>query len=421
VVAAQEETVFDLVRATGCRVAGFDIGVGDTGVSNGAALSNFEVNLTKGAGCPAVTPGAISGATRDSNGVVTATLSVAATPALVIGNEIVITGFSNASFNGTYRVLSFLFPTLTYQTSATGGTTSGTGTVAPYPVGVRVWQNSSTQVRPIINGTINGSDCTNFSGHTPGPIAMELSGGSPFVHNVHTEGFAVGVQIGDLSGTSGATLTNVKPNNLTTTGIVISNQFLSAGSAPGALPTGNINIFNLDVNGGTPKTTNSIIDNINSNTLTQAVNGAVGYYLYGASGVMTSAVPETTLINAFDINGQTTAIYSGSSSPVFSAGPSGVTVGGGNIVQVGSGSAGNGAHILTAQSGTDTDGTCQLNSIVPATCTVHFNTHWSVAPVCVASDQTSASAIKVAPSTTQVVFSGPASDLVAYHCFGNPN
>ena len=260
--------------------------------------------------------------------VVTATLSVAATPALVIGNEIVITGFSNASFNGTYRVLSFLFPTLTYQTSATGGTTSGTGTVAPYPVGVRVWQNSSSQVRPIINGTINGFDCSN-TGHTPGPIAMDLSGGSPFVHNVHTEGFAAGVQLGDLSGTSGATLTNVKPNNRTTTGIVISSQFLSAGGAPGALPTGNINIFNLDVTGGqgTP-TSQSIIDNINNNTLTNVSggNGAVGYYLYGLNGVMTSAKPESGLINAFDINGQTTAIYSGSSSPVFSAGPSGVTV-----------------------------------------------------------------------------------------------
>jgi hypothetical protein len=79
---------------------------------------------------------------------------------------------------------------------------------------------------------------------------MELSGGSPFVHNVHTEGFGVGVQLGDLAGTSGATLINVKPDNYTTTGVVISNQYLSAGSAPGALPTGNINIFNLDVTGG---------------------------------------------------------------------------------------------------------------------------------------------------------------------------
>jgi len=41
-VNAQEQTVVDLVRATGCRVAAFDIGVGDTNVQNGVALSNFD-------------------------------------------------------------------------------------------------------------------------------------------------------------------------------------------------------------------------------------------------------------------------------------------------------------------------------------------------------------------------------------------
>ena len=46
VIAAQEETVFDLVKATGCRIAGFDLGVGNTsvlgatGVQHGVALSN---------------------------------------------------------------------------------------------------------------------------------------------------------------------------------------------------------------------------------------------------------------------------------------------------------------------------------------------------------------------------------------------
>jgi hypothetical protein len=77
--------------------------------------------------------------------------------------------------------------------------------------------------------------------------------------------------------------------------------------------------LNLDVTGGTgTPTTNSIIDNINDNTLTQAAGkGALGYYLYGLNGVMTSVKPECGLQNAFDINGQTTAIYSGSASAVF--------------------------------------------------------------------------------------------------------
>jgi hypothetical protein len=172
-----------------------------------------------------------------------------------------------------------------YQTSAVGGSSLG-GTISLYPVGVRVWQTSGSPVRPIINGTINGTNCS-----SPPPVAMDLSGGFPFVHNVHTEGFTVGVQLGDLSGTNGATLSNLKLENNTTTGIVISNQWQSAGGAPGALPTGNINIFNLDVTGGTgTATANSIIDKINGNTLTNLSggNGSVGYYLFGLTHLVAS-------------------------------------------------------------------------------------------------------------------------------------
>jgi hypothetical protein len=128
-MAAQEETVFDLVRADNCPVAGIDIGVGDAKTENGAALSNFEVDYDSGTACPTVTAGLISSATRNSMGVVTATLTVNSTPALVVGNEIAITGLSPSSFNGTYRVnsISGTGPfTFTYQTSATGGSTIGT-------------------------------------------------------------------------------------------------------------------------------------------------------------------------------------------------------------------------------------------------------------------------------------------------------
>jgi hypothetical protein len=142
VIAAEEETVFDLVRAQGCPVAGIDIGVGDANVENGAALSNFEVNYTNGVGCPAVASGTMSSATRTGN-VVTAIVSSAPTPNLFPGNEVVITGWSNPNFNGTYRLSSVALPTIKYMTSATGGSTTGTGSISPYPVGVRVWQESS--------------------------------------------------------------------------------------------------------------------------------------------------------------------------------------------------------------------------------------------------------------------------------------
>jgi hypothetical protein len=71
-VNAQEQTVVDLVRATGCRIAGFDIGVGDTSVQNGVALSNFDVGYPNGGsggrqGCPAITAGTITTLSRDAN------------------------------------------------------------------------------------------------------------------------------------------------------------------------------------------------------------------------------------------------------------------------------------------------------------------------------------------------------------------
>ncbi len=43
VLGIQEESVLDLVKASGCRVAGIYIGLGDVADQNGAALSNFNV------------------------------------------------------------------------------------------------------------------------------------------------------------------------------------------------------------------------------------------------------------------------------------------------------------------------------------------------------------------------------------------
>jgi hypothetical protein len=82
---------------------------------------------------------------------------------------------------------------------------------------------------------------------------------------------------------------------------------------------------------------------------------------------MTSAKPECGLQNAFDINGQTTAIYSGSARAVFSAEPQEPTLGEGTRCISGQVPPETALIILTAQSGTDTDGTCKLNSTVPAT------------------------------------------------------
>jgi hypothetical protein len=74
---------------------------------------------------------------------------------------------------------------------------------------------------------------------------------------------------------------------------------------------------------------------------------------------------------------------------------------------------------LTQPSGShDVAGTATLSS---GTVTVTFATAFASAPVCVATDQTAANAVKVAPTTTNLVITGTGADVIAYQCIGNPN
>lgn len=75
----------------------------------------------------------------------------------------------------------------------------------------------------------------------------------------------------------------------------------------------------------------------------------------------------------------------------------------------------------------DNTGTCTLSATIPPSCTYTFNTAtpWSSAPVCTASDQTNAAALKVLATTTSLTITGGSgatgSDKVGYQCQGNPN
>lgn len=65
----------------------------------------------------------------------------------------------------------------------------------------------------------------------------------------------------------------------------------------------------------------------------------------------------------------------------------------------------------------DLAGTCTLGT----SCAVTFHQAYAVAPVCVATDQTAAAAVKSVPTTTGVTLTGTGTDVIAYHCFANPN
>lgn len=68
---------------------------------------------------------------------------------------------------------------------------------------------------------------------------------------------------------------------------------------------------------------------------------------------------------------------------------------------------------------TDVQGTC--TAAASTTCTVTFATAFTVAPVCVVTDQTTAAnnALKAAPSTTNLVITTTSSsDVFSYFCLG---
>lgn len=62
-----------------------------------------------------------------------------------------------------------------------------------------------------------------------------------------------------------------------------------------------------------------------------------------------------------------------------------------------------------------------LKTLAGGTGTVTFATAYTIAPICVATDTTAAAAVRVAPTTTTVVFTGTTTDVISYLCFANPN
>lgn len=62
-------------------------------------------------------------------------------------------------------------------------------------------------------------------------------------------------------------------------------------------------------------------------------------------------------------------------------------------------------------------GTCTLGT----SCVITFGTAYNSTPVCIGTDQTGANAVKSAPGTTGVTFTGTGTDVIAWACFGNPN
>lgn len=80
-----------------------------------------------------------------------------------------------------------------------------------------------------------------------------------------------------------------------------------------------------------------------------------------------------------------------------------------------------GQHIQTQAANNDLVGTC--TAAAATTCVVTFTTAYGSAPVCMATDQTNITTVKVTPTTTNLTIttSASSSDVFAYNCMGNPS
>lgn len=153
-----------------------------------------------------------------------------------------------------------------------------------------------------------------------------------------------------------------------------------------------------------------------------AVSGAIGALFILALVVATAVVAQSPngIRGAFAGNLQLPAPF----TLTFGTGAlsSDVALGknGANVVGVTGDIGGSGAtaNTTTSPAGPFAWGTVALSG---GAATVTFKTPFANAPVCTANDQTAANAVKTAPTATTLVLAGTTTDVIAYHCLGNPN
>lgn len=74
-------------------------------------------------------------------------------------------------------------------------------------------------------------------------------------------------------------------------------------------------------------------------------------------------------------------------------------------------------HVGYTTANGDVAGVCTLGT----SCAITFTNAYVAAPACQGTDQTAIAAVKAAPTTTGVTFTGTGTDVIAYHCDANPN
>lgn len=313
VTAGQEMNEQDHVNLKDSALVQFDIGEGTNSVQNGGAFHDFYAIMNPAGSvynpCPTAVTQTITSISNTTGNIATVVLSGAPTPALQTFMQTNITGQSNGGthgtvYNGLREIASVISSTsFTFKLNAGGlaDSATGNGTVQTGPIGFRAFSAPNGGGRDFVNGTIVAAGCN--ASFTNPLIAMSFSGGPWEAHNIHAEDALYGAAIGIDGNTRDIRLSHFSPVTNVVNGVLISNQWA----------TSNIDIDMLVTTqgGGTPNTT-SLIDLINSNTLTPTNNGHLGHYwLDSAAYPWTTANPVggTEIANGFVFYNGTFSIY----------------------------------------------------------------------------------------------------------------
>lgn len=154
------------------------------------------------------------------------------------------------------------------------------GTCTFYKVPALLRGGAAAHTRGFINTTFNNANF-NYAGNKPvyaGTAAstnlstdFEIAGNCGWVGNIFAQGADVGLTIGEGGNTRGCVLTNIwaTAQGPGTTGTVISNQF----------KTVNVDILGLWASGNSVAPTNTLVDNVNTNTFPfSQPNFEIGFY-----------------------------------------------------------------------------------------------------------------------------------------------
>jgi len=209
----------------------------------------------------------------------TATLTLASTPNVCVGESITVSGVTPSGYNGTYTVTATSGNSVSYACAATGSQTVA-GTVSRIVIGIDVY-GGGTNIRGINGVTITNRGASHIAGMI-GVRINSVSGG--VIRDLHVEYLETGILIGDTHAVAAFTVQNVQGSRTLTDLVKIASP--SVGS-------GNVHNINLESLAGETGLLNLVNDVPRNRIYTVSANGnSCGFYQIGSGS--DSVLPVST-------------------------------------------------------------------------------------------------------------------------------